>query len=77
MEERELLKRIEQKPGVLGGKPVVSGTRISVELILERLAGGASFENISSDYDIENNDIRAALLYARCVISEEEMLETV
>jgi uncharacterized protein (DUF433 family) len=38
--------RIEKNPKVLGGKPVIKGTRISVELILERIASGYSFDEI-------------------------------
>jgi uncharacterized protein (DUF433 family) len=77
MQSIELLTRIEQKPGVLCGKPVIKGTRISVELMLERLANGASFEQLMQDYDIAKEDIKSALLYARHVLSEEEILEPV
>jgi uncharacterized protein (DUF433 family) len=41
---------IVSNPGVLGGKPCIRGTRISVELILELLAGGASIEGIRQAY---------------------------
>ena len=77
MQDMELLMHIEQKQGVLCGKPVIKGTRISVELILERLSNGASFEQLMEDYDISEDSIRAALLYASRVLSEGEILETV
>lgn len=77
MQDKELLTHIEQKPEVLCGKPVIKGTRISVELILERLGNGASFEQLVDDYDVTEEDIKAALLYARRVLSEEDILETV
>ncbi|MCL0036063.1 DUF433 domain-containing protein [Dehalococcoidia bacterium] len=77
MQGMELIAHVEQKPEVLCGKPVIKGTRISVELILERLANGASFEQLTGDYDISEEDVTAALLYARQVLSEEEILETV
>ena len=56
----EYLKRIEINPKILGGKPIIKGTRISVELILERIASGYSFDEIIYDYDITEDDIKAA-----------------
>lgn len=41
---------IESRPGLLGGKPCIRGTRISVELILELVAGGATREEILAAY---------------------------
>jgi uncharacterized protein (DUF433 family) len=70
-----LLKRIEVKPGVLCGKPVIKGTRISVELILERLASGYSFDQIGYDYDISEEDIKAAITYAYEIVANEEIIE--
>lgn len=60
----ERLKRIEINPKVLCGKPVIKGTRISVELILSDLASGYSFDNILHDYGITEDDILSALTYA-------------
>jgi uncharacterized protein (DUF433 family) len=60
----EYLKRIEINPKVLCGKPTIKGTRISVELIIEKIASGYSFDEIIYDYDITEDDIKAALTYA-------------
>jgi len=60
----EYLKRIEINPKVLCGKPVIRGTRISVELIIEKIASGYSFDEIIYDYDITENDIKDAIAYA-------------
>jgi len=60
----KLLERIEINPKILCGKPVIKGTRISVELILEKLANGYNFNEIIYDYDIAEEDIKAALTYA-------------
>jgi uncharacterized protein (DUF433 family) len=57
----EYLKRIEMNPKILGGKPIIKGTRISIELILERIASGYRFDEIIYDYDIIEDDIKAAL----------------
>lgn len=71
----ELLKRIDLNPKVLCGKPVIRGTRISVELILEKLASGYSFSEIAYDYDITEDDIKAAITYAYELVSNEEIIE--
>ena len=71
----ELLKRIEINPKILGGKPVIKGTRISVELILEKLVLGYNFSEIIYDYDITEQDIKAALTYAYGLVANEEILE--
>ncbi len=56
--------RIEKRPGVLGGKPVVKGTRISVELITGRLEGGATEEEILQSYPhLAPEDIAACRRY--------------
>jgi uncharacterized protein (DUF433 family) len=70
----DLLKRIIVDPKVMSGKPVIRGTRITVDLILELLAAGAKPEEIAEDYGITLEDIRAALLYAAKVIGREEIL---
>ena len=52
-------------PDVMGGKPVVSGTRITVELILEKLAAGESEAQILEAHPrLEADSIRAALEFA-------------
>lgn len=74
---KELLKRIESNPKILCGKPVIRGTRISVELILEKLSLGYDFSNICEEYDLKQEDIKAALIYASEFIANEEILETI
>ncbi len=72
MKER-LLDRIELNPEVMLGKPVIKGTRLPVEIILEKLAFGATEEEILKDYPfLSCEDIKAALYYAAKVISMEE-----
>ena len=56
---------IESKPGVLGGKPCVRGTRISVEFLLELLASGASPDDVLRSYpQVTREGLEAALRYA-------------
>lgn len=64
MSTKTLDQRIESRPGVLGGKPCISGRRIAVEHIVvwhERL--GMSADEIAGEYDLELADIYAALAY--------------
>jgi uncharacterized protein (DUF433 family) len=61
-----LLRRITFDKEVLCGKPLIRGMRISVEMILELLANGATEQEILEDYpELEVQDIRAAILYAQ------------
>jgi uncharacterized protein (DUF433 family) len=65
MNKKELLKRIKKDPKVMVGKPVIKGTRIPVEMIIEKLAYGSTEEDLLQSYPCLNkNDIKAALLYA-------------
>jgi uncharacterized protein (DUF433 family) len=74
MTDPELLKRITADPEIFGGKPIIRGMRISVELILSLLAQGETREEILADYpDLEPDDIRACLAYARAVIAHDSL----
>ena len=58
-------ERIVVDPEILGGKPVIRGTRISVELVIELLARGYLKEQILEQYDhITSEDIEAIVIYA-------------
>lgn len=60
--------RIVSDPEILGGKPVIEGTRISVELILTRIADGRSVEDILLEYPhLSRAQVIAAIDYARRV----------
>ncbi len=66
--------RIVVDPKVMLGKPVVRGTRITVEILLEKLAAGLSVEAVLKDYpQLEREDIRAALEYASYAVGAEEI----
>jgi len=63
---------ITSDPEVLGGKPCVRGTRISVQFILELMASGASVEDIHRQYpDVPSEGIAAALQYAANSLKNE------
>lgn len=65
MKDQQLLKRISLNPKVMVGKPVIRGTRLTVEYILNLLAHGATVEEILEEYDgLTLEDIQACLLFA-------------
>jgi uncharacterized protein (DUF433 family) len=74
----DLLQRITFDKEILGGKPIVRGLRIPVEMILELLAKGATSQEILEDYpDLEPDDLRAALLYAHHLVAGETVVDRV
>jgi len=65
MSDDELLKRIAINTEVMVGKPVIKGTRLTVEYILNLLAHGSTLEGILQEYDdLTPEDIQACLLFA-------------
>jgi len=74
MTDRELLKRITVNRDIFGGKPIIRGMRISVELILSLLAQGETVDAILADYpDLTKEDIQACLMYAHAVIANDSL----
>ncbi len=69
-------ERIEINPRVMMGKPVIRGTRITVELLLRKLSEGETEAELLEDYPhLKPEDIRAAIAYgAACVAHEEVVL---
>jgi len=55
------------------GKPVIQGTRVPVEIVLGKLAGGARIDEVMREYDLSREQVLAALRYAAAVIAEEEV----
>jgi uncharacterized protein (DUF433 family) len=69
-----LIDRIVVDPKILIGKPVVRGTRIAVELVVELLAAGWSHEQVLASYPhLSEEDIRACLAYASELLREEKV----
>jgi uncharacterized protein (DUF433 family) len=66
--------RIVLDPEILVGKPVVKGTRLAVEFIVDLLAQGWSEENILRNYPgLTVEDVRACLSYASTVLHEQKV----
>ena len=69
-----VLNRITADPAIFGGKPIIRGMRISVELILSLLAQGEAPDAILDDYpDLEAADIQACLAYAHAVVANDRL----
>lgn len=70
--DRRWAKRIATNPDILTGKPIVAGTRISVELILDCLASGWNVEKVVEAYPhITPEDVLAALAFAANVLRKK------
>jgi uncharacterized protein (DUF433 family) len=67
--------RIEINPKVMMGKPVIRGTRLTVELILRKLSEGAGEEDLMEAYPrLSREDIQAAIRYAADTLAHEETI---
>jgi len=65
MTDKKLLERIAMNPKVMMGKPVIKGTRLTVEFILNLLAHGATDQEIIAEYKgLKKEDIQACMLFA-------------
>ena len=70
-----MFQRIASDPSVLGGKPCIRGTRISVEFILELIASGASRDDIIRGWpNLTAEDVEEAVLYAARFLKNEIVL---
>ena len=70
----ELLKRIHIDPKIMVGKPVVRGTRITVEHIMRELASGMDVADLLREYPhLKEEDIRAACAYAAASLADESI----
>ncbi len=70
-------QHIERNPEIMLGKPVIKGTRITVELLMRKLAGGFTLTDLLKSYpNLNKEQVLAALEYAADLIANEESLET-
>ena len=71
----EYTKRIVSAPDIMLGKPVIKGTRITVELILRKMAEGMTIEELLEAYPyLTNNDVLSAVSYSADINSREELI---
>ncbi len=69
----EIAPKISVDDNIRFGKPVVTGTRVPIDLILGKLAGGMTYQNVIKEYEITYENILAILDYAAKTLSKEEI----
>lgn len=69
----EIAPGVAVGPLIKGGKAVIKGTRVPVDLVLARLAQGLAYEELMAEYGLKREDILAALNYAAAVLAEEQI----
>ena len=68
-------ERIEMNPAIMGGKPVIRGTRVPVETVLRKLGAGMAPEDILADHPhLKTEDIRAAQAFAADYLADEDVV---
>jgi uncharacterized protein (DUF433 family) len=78
MNEKKLLERITVNPKIMVGKPVIQGTRLTVEYIVGLLAHGATVDEILREYEgLTAEDIQACLLFATKTLQSTEFMPLV
>ncbi len=66
---REIAPGITVDPAIKDGKPVIKGRRIPVDLVVGKLGGGMTIEEVMGEYDLKREDVLAALRYAAHLVS--------
>lgn len=69
----EIAPRITADAKIRFGKPVIQGTRIPVNLVVGKLAGGMGIEEVMEEYALTREEVLAALAYAARVVAEEHI----
>lgn len=71
---KEIAPKIIIDPKILGGKPVIKGTRVPIDLILGKIAGGMTIDEVAYEYGVKRADILAVIKYAQEIISKETLI---
>lgn len=72
----DITQYINSDPKVMLGKPVIKGTRITVELILTKLSEGFTADDLIEIYpNIKEDDVKACIAYAAQVIQSEQIIK--
>lgn len=69
----EIAPRIVVDETIRFGKPIIQGTRVPVDLVLGKLAGGMTIEEVMAEYDLAREDVLAVLSYAARSIADDEV----
>ncbi len=71
---KEFFPHITIDPKVQFGKPIITGTRVPVEVIIGHIAAGETIQAVAAEYGITEQDVQAALKYASKIIGEETLI---
>ena len=70
---REIAPRIAIDSEVRFGKPVIQRTRVPVDLVVGKVAGGMAIDEVAVEYEIAREDVFAALAYAAKTVADEQV----
>ena len=73
MKTGQLFDQITVNPKVRFGKPVITGTRVPVDLVIGKIAGGMEIPQVMKEYELTKKQVYAALRYAAKILSNEEV----
>lgn len=71
--KRQIANNITIDPKVRFGKPVIEGTRVPVDIVVGKIAGGMDIGEVMQEYDLDRKQVLAALKYAADLVAEEEL----
>lgn len=74
MRQKNIFPNISIDSGVRFGKPTIEGTRVPVDLIVGKIAGGMTVEEVVREYDLKKLQVLAALRYAANIVAREEIV---
>ena len=71
---KEIFTRITADPAIQFGKPLIAGTRVPVDVVVGHIAAGDTVEEVMKEYQLEREDVQAALKYASKIVGEETLI---
>lgn len=69
---RDITPGVVSDPDILGGRPVLRNRRIAVSQLVDQLAGGMTLDEMRTDYQLSDDEVRALLNYIAQVVREDE-----
>lgn len=69
----QIAPRISVDENVRFGRPVIQGTRVPVDLVIGKLAGGMDLEEVAKEYELTRDEVLAALAYAAQTVAGEQI----
>ena len=67
-------EHITEDPAIQGGRPVLKGTRVAVQIVVGSLAGGMSVEQVCEQYRVTEEQVRSALQYAAEAVADRRVV---